>query len=508
MKRWVQDGEGRLVLLTWPGLELKVEGVSAAKTYEVQITEFTGEVSFGMEDSREWHPCAVSADPFLVDSVPCVALRNLPFLIGQFRLFDPWLMCSGPPTLPLVTVYDPVEPEPKVEMTALGKGAPRTLGVRVTIPRCAPGGTQSRATRYQIRFRAIRPHNGSNSSWEELQPELLLMAVGDRNFSIDGRGQSSSSRSSCLTKLPDTEVIVREEDGLELGPAYEFQARFGDDCRLGPWSRSSRALRFTVSAPVASQGSGLRVAAKSDSAALSWSAFEPDEALLARMPGFKELPIEYLLFVTSGAQKEPVASFVTRQTQVTVMGLKAHTAYSACLQARWCRFGSLDDQICDRSTLLAAFITEGSGGRQMVAELSVRVPCERLDGYGSLQPLSVKLPITPDGMEPAAVTLDLDPFYVQPKLQHYTPGFVRKPSQPSNRAGAEEKTSALVNSAVSDEGLQLTASGKPKLPSIVPMPPPKFTTRDPITFALILPPSPAKPATPRPSTTRRNLPGA
>eukprot|EP00933_Yihiella_yeosuensis_P028971 TRINITY_DN22723_c0_g1_i1.p1 TRINITY_DN22723_c0_g1~~TRINITY_DN22723_c0_g1_i1.p1 ORF type:complete len:1273 (+),score=214.74 TRINITY_DN22723_c0_g1_i1:224-4042(+) len=552
LSQWLQEGSGRLVLLTYP--ELTAEGEcpreatknpsvsdfrTGSRTYEVQATEYKPDyVADGGEDRREWHPCPVSGTPFLADGVPCIAIRALPFMVGQFRFFDAQIFRAGPPTLPLVTVYEEVFPAPSVEMTALGKGAPRTLGVRLHISRSAPGGTQSRASLYQVRFRPVGVEKGKpeqGERWEELDPQILPSAVNPRMASSGSAAGSRpltgrSGSKNLANQLDPAEVIVREEDGLELGPVYEFQARLGDSCRLGPWSSSSKPLRFSVSPPMSITGGGLRTSVQNDSADFSWNAFGPQTRLAERMPGFKELPIEYTINVVGGTHKEPVSSLVTRETHIRVGGLKPNTAYSVTLKARWARFGVTGHEEDEKGEMLmAAFVTSGSGGRQLVAELSVRVPSETVGGYGPAKSVQARLPMTADGAEPVEVTLGLDPYFVPPRLQHYTPDFVRKPTLPSSRNGQgaapppEEAQSQQPEVQMEKDGdaeggrninsdatdiLGTPLLSKSKLPAIVPMPPPKFTTRDPITFALFPVPAATKPTTPRPSQVppRRPLP--
>ncbi|CAJ1458142.1 unnamed protein product [Effrenium voratum] len=467
MQRWLQD-EGRLVLLTWPGLVPEAENPRQASVMKLSDNSSASNRQYEVQAARyspaggdEWAPCPVVSAAFPFEGTTCVAVRSLPFAIGQFRLFDPQTMRAGPATAPIVTVYERVEP-PITEMLALGR-PPRTLAVRLQIPLDMPEGTGSRATSCQIRFRSMGRDEDA-SQWEELAAQ-----------SLHGQGDLCTPAS----------ILVREEDGLELGHVYEFQVRIGDGCRSGNWSKSSRPLRFAVSLPVPSQGGGLKVIEKGDRAEISWSPFQPDQALAAQLPGFTQLPIEYTLSVVGGTSKEPVCSLMTCETHLLVPGLRPLTAYSAMLVARWSRFGRLSEGRDQKHTLMAAFVTSGAGGTQLTAELSVRMPCEQLDGYGPAAPATARIPL--EGGQPTAVTLDLDPYFVQPRMGHQSPDFVRKPSVPRRQEADSE---------VEDGGQ------KPMLPSLVPMPPPKFTTRDPMSFAL-LNPVVSKPTGPRPSPRRR-----
>ncbi|CAK9030474.1 Copia protein [Durusdinium trenchii] len=484
MQRWLQDGDGRLVLLTWLGLQPEAENPrqasiqklsgnsSSNKQYEVQAAQWEDDGPEG----REWVPCPVVSAPFLFEGSTCIAVRSLPFAIGKFRLFDPQMMRTGTATPPIVTVFERiVEPGP-VEMIAKGQ-PPRTLAVLLTLPLDMPLGTGGRATCCQIRFRPMG-RDGDPSKWEELDVQSLPTEVR-------GVGKGTGKRREAA-------VVVREEDGLELGHVYEFQVRLGDRCRMGNWSKPFRPLRFALSPPTPSEGSGLKVCEKGDRAEISWAPFKPDEVLAAQLPGFAQLPIEYTLSILAGAHQEPLSSLVTCETSAQVYGLHPLSSYSAMLVARWSRFGKLTAEGRDKGhVLMAAFVTSGLGGSKLTAELSVRVPTEQLDGYGPVAPATAKIPV--EGGQPAAVTLDLDPYYVQPRLQHYSPDFVRKPTVPAEREPEDGAAGAL-------EG------ASSKLPSLVPMPPPKFTTRDPLSFGLLNPvvpkPGAARPS-PRPNPRRR-----
>jgi len=484
MQRWLQDGDGCLVLLTWQGLVpeaenprqasiLKLSGNNSTsnKQYEVQAASFTPYASESAE-GREWIPCPVVSAAFPFEGTTCIAVRSLPFAIGQFRLFDPHTMRAGPATAPIVTVYERVEVG-TLEMVSKGD-PPRTLGVQLQIPLDMPKGTGSRASCCQIRFRTM---GREESDYKELQPQSL-----PESGAIFGTG--SQPRREAF-------VVVREEDGLELGHVYEFQVRIGDRCRIGTWSRSFRPLRFALSLPVPLEGSGLKVVEQGDHAEISWTPFQPDVTLAAQLPGLANLPIEYTLSVLGGSCKEPLSSIVTSETRAVVHGLHPLTSYSTMLVARWSRFGKASAEGRDKDhVLMASFVTSGLGGKKVTAELSVRLPTEQLDGYGPVAPATAKIPV--QGGQPAAVTLDLDPYFVQPRLHHCSPDFVRKPTVPSQREVEDEEMNPAEN------------AGPPgKLPSLVPMPPPKFTTRDPLSFALLTP-GPSKPSGgPRPSPRRR-----
>ncbi|CAE7806963.1 GIP [Symbiodinium sp. CCMP2592] len=296
--------------------------------------------------------------------------------------------------------------------------------------------------------------------------------------------------------------VVREEDGLELGNVYEFQVRVGDVCRMGPWSKSSPPVRFALSPPVPCEGGGLRILEKGDRAEVSWAPFQPDAASQAQLPNLSRLPIEYTLSIFAddeGAASDSaetrretrlVSSLSTTSTVCSVSNLRPLSAYSASLSARWSRFGNVESgsTAARAARLFAAFATTGLKGSKLTAELSVRLPAGSNDFHKVGAPTRASIPMEGTGV-PAAVTLDLDPYYAQPRLNHYKPEFVRKPSLPSSRR----------TQAQDDSPEERPLSPKqPTLPRVlVPMPPPKFTTRDPLSFALLQPKPPRPTATPR-----------
>merc|ERR1719282_37826 len=143
------------------------------------------------EDGRHWEPCQ-HASVVVLDGNPCIAIRELPCLVGQFRLFDAVQKCAGPSSPPIVTMYEKVISAPNVEMQALGKSIPRTLAVQLTVVLNAPGGTQCWATHCQVRFRKLGGVMERNT-WNVLEPVALDASRGE-----------------------DMSVLVREEDGLDL----------------------------------------------------------------------------------------------------------------------------------------------------------------------------------------------------------------------------------------------------------------------------------------------------
>lgn len=488
LKRWY---DSRFVLLAWPGLEVAEEGTAAIlQKYELQASEApppldvpvptTAADDAALEESRAWWPCK-NLKPLKLDGVPCIAVRDLPFLVGQFRLFDASQQQAGPPSRLMVSIYEVLNPAPVAELQALGKIAPRTLAFNLKVSLAAPGGTQKRATLRQVRFKPIG--SGTDGRWEELEPAPLDSSQGS-----------------------EVSMLVREEDGLELGPTYEFCVRVGDNARLGPWSEPSKPHKFAVPPPEPATHGGIKVAVEADSVQLSWPAFQPEAVLALRMPGFANLPIEYTVGVYGGATDDPVATFVTRETQTIVRALAPGAAYSAVLSARWARFGAVGPSGSSveerkKTSLMAAFVTSHAA-KKVVAE-HLRGP------HDKEEPVIPRSPM--EGTGQSAARLDLDPSYDSVQAPHQSPQFARKPMpqslqspsarvapSPRNIVTAPAYPSAQAPSrflpADSSEGGGQQRSeeqdaplcGRHLLPTLVPMPPPKFTNRDPLSFAPLI----------------------
>lgn len=491
LKRWY---DSCFVLLTWPGLEVsetKASGYSSQ--YELQASEVSDLSSFtddsntaSQADGRSWWPCT-STKGLVLDGVPCLAVRDLPFLVGQFRLFDASQQRAGPLSRLMISLYEAV-PAPAAQLQALGKIAPRTLAIKLNVSLAAPGGTQQRASLQQVRYRAVGTLAGAAAGrWEELEHTSLDMSKGN-----------------------EVTILVREEDGLELGPAYEFCVRVGDSCRLGPWSEPSKPQKFAVAPPVPPEANGISVGIDVEHVKLSWPPFGPEAELAVKMPGFMKLPIEYTVAVYGGAAEEPVATFVTRETQASVRALAPGTAYSAVLSARWTRFGAMgpdgsasaSSEERKKTSLMAAFVTPQSQ-KKVVAELSLRGFGDKMTGAGQTATATFAL----DSSSNSAVKLDLDPYYGSVQPQHTSMvSPLRKPTSPLStftatmaregyttdgaprstqaEAGAMEGAITSARGATATEEPPL--SGRPLLPTLVPMPPPKFTTRDPVSYGPLI----------------------
>jgi len=294
-------------------------------------------------------------------------------------------------------------------MEALGRKVTKSMGARITFPVKTSANTLRWATRYQARFQKVGVADVVNQ-WEHLELAVLDPIESDR-----------------------ASVLIREEDGLELGSSYTFQVRLGDPCRIGPWSQSSRPLLFAVTPPEPHRTAGIKIDAGDVQVDLSWPPFTLIPSLVASMPGFAEMPIEYTVIVRGGAHDEIVSTIVTRSTSIVVRPLTPATSYSASVAARWARFG--DASHTHDGQLQAAFLTAPSSKR-LVAELS--------KGFSNAE-----------------------------------------------AGGAGPEASPVL--------------GRSVLPQLVPMPPPRFTARDPLTYGRIAtqePPASARtssyPRRPRP----------
>merc|ERR1719161_2079530 len=104
-------------------------------------------------------------------------------------------------------------------------------GIANTVDRATPrlGLMEHRrhfTTHCQVRFRALGA-SGEPGEWVTLLPTML-------DESTDG-GRAS--------------ILVREDDGLDLGLVYEFQVSVGNSSRQSQWSTSSAPCLFAVPPP-------------------------------------------------------------------------------------------------------------------------------------------------------------------------------------------------------------------------------------------------------------------
>merc|ERR1711937_919148 len=183
--------------------------------------------------------------------------------------------------------------------------------------------THALATKIQVRLRALSKGASSCGDWIELSP------VPKPNGAGNG--------CQCTT-------LVREEDGLDLGTAYEFCVRIGDCYQLGPWSESSKPWRFTLPPPVpcnADECSGLMVYVTPTSATFKWPAYTAQSFSCPsqQRDRLNSLTIEYMIVVSMAGHSEPTSTLVTRDTQIMVQALVPGKAYTATLLGRWARFG-------------------------------------------------------------------------------------------------------------------------------------------------------------------------
>merc|ERR1719401_1214110 len=140
-----------------------------------------------------------------------------------------------------------------------------------------------------------------------------------------------------------------------------------------------------------------------------------------------------------------------------------------------------------KTSLMAAFVTAQSP-KKLVAEVSLRVPNEKAGN-----PKTAVLAL--DSLGPSAVTVDLDPYFASIQPPNLPQAFVRKPTvpQPPATSHALTRTTAAYPTGGEEDDVNTTAEnedpplkGRPNLPVLVPMPPPKFTSRDPLSFAPLI----------------------
>mmetsp|Transcript_110826 Transcript_110826/g.353142 ORF Transcript_110826/g.353142 Transcript_110826/m.353142 type:complete len:2409 (-) Transcript_110826:234-7460(-) len=419
LRRWLSDDDARLTILRWDGVGVPSEDDAVASArFELQVSKVSdssrdrwmtcGRSATNQNARDAWQPCTTLTATELQDR-SCVLVRDLPFFVQQFRLLDTHSLRAGQPSLPVVAMYEQIPSVPAVKMEALGRKVTKSMGARITFPVKTSANTLRWATRYQARFQKVGVADVVNQ-WEDLELAVLDPIESDR-----------------------ASVLIREEDGLELGSTYTFQVRLGDPCRIGPWSQSSRPLFFAVTPPEPHRTAGIKIDADDVQVDLSWPPFTLIPSLVGSMPGFAEMPIEYTVVVRGGAHDEIVSTIVTRSTSIVVRPLTPATSYSASVAARWARFG--DASHTHDGQLQAVFLTAPSSKR-LVAELS--------KGFSNAE-----------------------------------------------AGGAGPEASPVL--------------GRSVLPQLVPMPPPRFTARDPLTYGRIAtqePPASARtssyPRRPRP----------
>jgi len=396
-----------------------------------------------------------------LDGEPLVALRRPPFVVSHFRLVDAASLRAGPASAAMPAVYERVTAPPVASMRALGRGVPRALGAELRFVLGAEMGTHRWATLCQVRFRALGA--GKDEAWDEMG-EAPLGCAGGSGLMDDAR---------------EATVLVREEDGLDLGSVYEFAVRVGDSYRFGPWSTASRPMRFAVSPPCAREDASIRIQAEETSAVLSWDAFGPDAKLAARLPSFAQLPVTYTVSVFSGQARELVTrldvlggcSSEAQRSSVIIPSLLPGVSYSASLVATWSRFGSrCPFESGEGMPLLIAFTTRpsstslaGRGGISAEVDRTQQSAASRL-----LEPSSAQLSVLP-------------------------------------------KASADGASVLASSGEGISAKTGRQLPRLIPMPPAKFHARDPLTMAAIPTPRADRPAharSPRPAALKRALASA
>jgi hypothetical protein len=487
----------QIAVFTWPGLS-EAEKLDQL-TLEVQGCDASASES--LEELR-WVSCS---DLLLreEDGVKYIAAHNLPFRVARFRLLHAALGQAGLSSARMVLGYE-VPPAPRAELEILGT-PPKALGAMLKMSLTCPLGTHHLATMIQVRLRALgKGAHDHSSKWVELPPAPKPTA------GITG--------SECAT-------LVREEDGLDLGTAYEFCVRVGDEYQLGPWSGSSKPYRFQLPPPVpphkdGDECPGLSVRTGPTSTTFKWPAYVP-QTFTCSSPGMQQrlhsLTVEYMIVVSMAGHSEPMSTLVTQDTTITVQALTPGKAYTAILLGRWARFGTCWGDVVASPTeaaklgLMAAFVTESA----TAGDISSPVPGESLHRY-----------VIPEGEDTFGINLNFDGFDIKssyrkqigsslpPLLDSLSPGSSRmdynhdslSAASPSliegstaSPLGANHSTSPLSLKEVSLEGVNYSTSpssliGSPSglsptgedyarqsttppnfLPSLVP--PPKFSPR-------------------------------
>jgi hypothetical protein len=479
LKRWQGDS---FVLVSWAGFE-HVNDLELLP-FEVQYCK-AGETD-------KWNPCPLVSMMKLKDGTPCIALRKLPCYLAQFRLLNPASGKAGGPSLEMVSMYEVVKPAPTIELKVLGT-PPKAVGLELQMMLKSPFRTQNLAKNSQVRFRAIG--NKGSADWNVL-PDLADIVQ-------DGSGAAT--------------VLVREEDGLNLDTVYEFSVRVGDVSNMGPWSDSSKPFHFHIPAPVppmvGDKSEGISVTTTHNSADLSWPAFKAESSGLDKWDCLDNLAVEYTVTVFASHLDEPISTFMTKETKVTVHALTPATAYSVKLSARWARFGSSSGErqnpgAAGKYGLMCAFITSASP-TTLVAELTAHMLGDLTHGGQPIHSVKVPIPRPGEAQRSACVDLNLSPYYGG---GHLKPACVRDPTRPPQVAAGYAISGDADITQYPDRNPQTastappTAVGSARTPRKLPSLPGKFTPRDPMETLKSLAFAPERPTGARPVRSRQRNP--
>eukprot|EP00746_Dinoflagellata_sp_MGD_P149378 gnl/MRDRNA2_/MRDRNA2_81415_c0_seq1.p1 gnl/MRDRNA2_/MRDRNA2_81415_c0~~gnl/MRDRNA2_/MRDRNA2_81415_c0_seq1.p1 ORF type:complete len:2367 (-),score=491.98 gnl/MRDRNA2_/MRDRNA2_81415_c0_seq1:80-7180(-) len=473
LKRWQGDS---FVLASWAGFE---------PVTDLELLPFEVQYCKGGETDK-WNPCPLVSMLTLKNGTPCVALRNLPCYLAQFRLLNPASGKAGAPSLDMVSMYEMVKPAPIVELKVLGT-PPKALGLQLQMMLNSPFRTQSLAKNSQVRFRAIG--NKGSADWNVL-PDLADIV------------QDSSGAAT---------MLVREEDGLNLDTVYEFSVRVGDAAHMGPWSDSSKPFHFHIPAPVPTmaddKNAGISVTTTHSSADLSWPAFKAESSGLDKWDCLDNLAVEYTVTVFASHLDEPISTFMTKETQVTVHALIPATAYSVKLSARWARFGSSSGEKqhsggAGKYGLMCAFITSESP-TSLVAEITAHMLGDLTHGGQPIHSVKVPIPRPGEAQRSASVDLNLSPYYGG---GHVKPGFVRNPTYPPQVAAGYANVDMQQYPDRNPQTASTappTAVGSSRTPRKLPSLPAKFAPRDPMDALKSLAFAPERPTGARPVRSRQ-----
>merc|ERR1719329_1985330 len=154
---------------------------------------------------------------------------------------------------------------------------------------------------------------------------------------------------------------------------------------------------------------GISVMTTPTSVDLSWPTFKAEASGVDKWTCLDNLAVEYTVTVFTRHLNEPVSTFMTKETKLTVHALTPSTAYSVKLSARWARFGSSSGERqspgkAGQSGLMCAFVT-GNAPTELVAEITMSMLSDKTLGG---QPTHfVKVPVPRDQRPGAAGAADV-----------------------------------------------------------------------------------------------------
>lgn len=112
------SGAGARAVQAGPDLDEEDNGMTDSTRAAPARTQIQGNTS---DDSSAWQP----TEKFVVvelDGRPCFVVRDLPFYVLRFRLFNSAKHRAGPATAPMVAAFQQLQAAPVVALAALGRG--------------------------------------------------------------------------------------------------------------------------------------------------------------------------------------------------------------------------------------------------------------------------------------------------------------------------------------------------------------------------------------------------